>query len=91
MGACLNKGKNIIIKSEMENLETKQFLKKLKIKKRESTSSLEYEIPKISQKDISLTTFSSNDISSEININEINSIYNTINNNTVKEIMDAFQ
>ena len=91
MGACLNKGKNIIIKSEMENLGTKQFLKKLKIKKRESASSLEYEIPKINQKDISLTTFSSNDISSEININEINSIYNTINNNTVKEIMDAFQ
>ena len=91
MGACLNKGNNIIIKSEMENLGTKQFIKKLNIKKRESTYSLEYEIPKINQKDISLTTLSSNDISSEINLNEINSIYNTINNNTVKEIMDAFQ
>ena len=75
MGACLNKGKNIVIKSN---------------KKRKSSSSLEYEINKNNKKEISLTTLSSNDISDEINLKDINSIDSIINNNTVKEIIDIF-
>ena len=91
MGACLNKGKNIVIKSEMEKLGKNQILlAKLNIKKRKSSSSLEYEINKNNKKEISLTTLGSNDISNEINLNDINSIDSIINNNTVKEIIDIF-
>ena len=91
MGACLNKGKNIVIKSEMEKLGKNQILlAKLNIKKRKSSSSLEYEINKNNKKEISLTTLGSNDISNEINLNDINSIDSIINNNTVKEMTDIF-
>ena len=91
MGACLNKGKNIVIKSEMEKLGKNQILlAKLNIKKRKSSSSLEYEINKNNKKEISLTTLGSNDISNEINLNDINSIDSIINNNTVKEMIDIF-
>ena len=91
MGACLNKGKNIIIKSEMEKLGKNNLSLKLNIKKRESSNSLEYQSPKNNQKEQTLTTFKSSEITSEININDINSIESIINNNnTVKEIIDIF-
>ena len=89
MGACINKGKNIIIKSKSEKSGQNQLLIKLKNKKRESSSSLEYEIPN-NIEIISFGTLSSKDISSEINIKDINSIDKAVNNNTFKEIFDVF-
>ena len=89
MGACINKGKNIIIKSKGEKSGQNQLLIKLKNKKRESSSSLEYEIPN-NIEIISFGTLSSKDISNEINIKDINSIDKAVNNNTFKEIFDVF-
>ena len=89
MGAWINKGKNIIIKSKSEKSGQNQLLIKLKNKKRESSSSLEYEIPN-NIEIISFGTLSSKDISSEIKIKDINSIDKAVNNNTFKEIFDVF-
>ena len=89
MGACISKGKNITIKSKSEKSGQNQLLIKLKNKKRESSSSLEYEIPNNIEM-ISFGTLSSKDISSEIKIKDINSIDKAVNNNTFKEIFDVF-
>ena len=89
MGACISKGKNITIKSKSEKSGQNQLLIKLKNKKRESSSSLEYEIPN-NIEIISFGTLSSKDISNEINIKDINSIDKEINNNSFKEIFDIF-
>ena len=92
MGACLDRNnKTTIIKVRENYKEKKMLTNKINNKTRATLTSSEFEIPQCDEHQISLSIHSlcSYSLSNEINITDIQSSYNNINNNSfIQEISE---